>query len=88
MKLTPRQKLAALSMKFYGGYEWKPRKGDLYTTSRDDLEIYEIVDIKDGKVYTRYTEGSDVISEWDESGFTTEGFGPKRVYIHPSILKG
>lgn len=73
-------------MKFYGGYEWKPKKGDLYTTSRDDLEVYEIVDIKDGKVYTRYTEGSEIVTEWDEATFLTEGFGPKRVYIHQSVF--
>ena len=81
MKLTPKQKLAALSLRFYQGYEWNPKKGDLYTTSRDDLEVYEIVDIKDGKIYTRYTEGSETISEWDEATFLTEGFGSKRIYV-------
>lgn len=83
--MTLRQKLSVLSNRFYGGIRWPEPlvAGIYYTTSRDDLELYQIVDVVDGKVYTRYCDSSktEVISEWDEDGFTTKGFGPKRVYV-------
>ena len=84
--LTPEQKLNALAYRFYQGGEWTPKAGDFYTTSRADLELYQVVKIEDGKVFTRYLIGSDVISEWDEAGFTTEGFGPRRVYVPDWVL--
>ncbi|MER5171622.1 hypothetical protein [Thioclava kandeliae] len=82
MELTERQKLEALSLRFYQGLEWKPEAGHFYTTSRADLEVYKIVNIEDGKVFTMFTDGkSDAISEWDEAGFLTDGFGPRRVWV-------
>lgn len=86
MKLTPEQKLAALAHRFYGGATWSPKAGDHYTTSRADLELYQVVDVKGGMVFTRYTEGSDTVSEWPEAGFLTEGFGPKRVHVPVWVL--
>lgn len=85
-KLTYQQKLDALAYRFYQGARWVPKAGDFYTTSRADLELYQIVDIKDGVVLTRYTEGSDTISKWPEDGFLTEGFGPKRVFVPEWVL--
>jgi len=84
--LTSRQKLEALSLRFYQGMLWTPKAGDYYTTSRADLELYQIVAIEGGKVQTRYCIGSTAISEWPENEFTTGGFGPKRVYVPDFVL--
>lgn len=80
-KLTYQQKLDALAYRFYQGASWEPKAGDFYTTSRADLELYQVVSVEGGVVRTRYTEGSDAISEWPESEFLTGGFGPKRVFV-------
>lgn len=86
MKLTQTQKLHALAYRFYQGAAWTPKAGDFYTTSRADLELYQVVSVEGGIVRTRYTEGSDAISEWQEAGFLTEGFGPKRVFVPEWVL--
>lgn len=86
MKLTPTQKLHALAYRFYQGAAWTPKAGDFYTTSRADLELYQIVSIEGGIVRTRFTEGSDAISEWTEAGFLIEGFGPKRVHVPEWVM--
>lgn len=85
--LTYQQKLEALSLRFYQGMAWSPKPGDYYTTSRADLELYQVVDVDGGKVKTRYCCGSTVISEWPEDEFTTGGFGPKRVYVPDFVLR-
>lgn len=84
--LTYKQKLAALAYRFYANGQWTPKAGDFYTTSSDDLELYQIVSIENGIVRIRYTEGFDAIYEWPESGFTSEGFGPKRVWVPPWVF--
>jgi hypothetical protein len=85
-KLTYQQKLDALSYRFYQGAQWTPKAGDFYTTSRADLELYQVVSVEGGIVRTRFTEGSDAIAEWAEDGFLTEGFGPKRVFVPEWVL--
>lgn len=80
-KLTENQKLHALAYKYYQGGKWEPKKGDYYTTSRADLELYQVVDVTETKVLTRYLVGSDTTSEWDKDGFLTEGFGVNRVWV-------
>lgn len=85
--LTYQQKLEAVALKYYSMYQWQPQAGDYYTTCRADLELYQIVDIKDGKVFTKYMVGSDVVSEWLEEEFLSpETFGAKRVYVPVWIL--
>lgn len=85
--LTHQQKLEAVALKYYSMYQWQPQAGDYYTTCRADLELYQIVDIKDGKVFTKYMVGSDVVSEWLEEEFLSpETFGAKRVYVPVWIL--
>lgn len=79
--LTPMQKLHAMAYKYYSGIKWEPKKGDYYTTSRADLELYQVVDVTETKVMTKYLVGSDTISEWDKDRFTTEGFGVNRVHV-------
>jgi len=87
-KLTEQQKLHSLAARFYQELEWVPKEGDYYTTSRADLELYRVVDIKDGKVFTEYCTNPGLnIAEWDQSEFTTGGFGPKRVYVPDWILE-
>jgi hypothetical protein len=85
--LTMDKKLHALSMRFYDGFVWTPKAGDHYTTSRNDLELYRVVKIENKKVFTEYCENPGSLSEWDQDGFTTEGFGPKRVYVHECLLQ-
>lgn len=87
--LTPAQKMHALAYRFYQDGAWAVARGDYYTTSRADLELYQVVDVQDGKVFTRYCDpahGGEV-TEWDFDGFTTKGFGPKRVYV-PEFVFG
>ncbi len=86
--LTYQQKLDALSLRFYQGLKWTPESGHYYTTSRADLELYQVVRIEGGKVYTRYCDQSksDVIAQWDGDGFTSEGFGPKRVWVPDFVI--
>lgn len=86
MKLTHQQKLDALALRFYQGVEWTPCTGDHYTTSRADLELYQVVEVTKDTVRTCYTEGSTEISEWPLSEFLTEGFGPNRVWVPDFIL--
>lgn len=72
----------ALSNAMYqGGQKWVPKAGDYYTSSRPDLELYQIYSIENGKILTRYTNGHSALSEWDESTFLTEGFGPNRIHV-------
>ncbi|MCB5411797.1 hypothetical protein [Pseudogemmobacter faecipullorum] len=87
-ELTMRQKLAALSLRFYQGMMWEPKPGDYYTTSRADLELYQVVSVEGGKVRTRYCNGkTQTISEWPEAEFTSGGFGPKRVHVPDFVLR-
>lgn len=86
ISLTPMQKLHALGHRFYSRVEWEPKAGDLYTTSRPDLELYQIVRIEDGIVSTRYRDPRrdtmGIISEWREADFLSpETFGYARVWV-------
>ena len=85
--LTPGQKLSALSMRFYSGQKWIPRAGGYYTTPRDDLELYQIAKIENGKVYTKYCDRDCDLAEWDEIDFTSKGFGVHRVYVPLIVLE-
>ena len=87
MKLTAEEKLEALAYRFYQGGKWEPKAGDLYTTSRADLEVYQVTEVDELHVCTKYTEGSDTVTQWDRETFQTEGFGPKRVYIPPHVAE-
>ena len=88
-KLTHQQKLEALSLRFYQGMQWAPKAGDYYTTSRADLELYQVVSVAGGVVRTRYCDPaqSPAISEWSEDKFVNAGFGPKRVYVPDFVFR-
>ncbi|MGJ1362916.1 hypothetical protein ACR79B_20610 [Sphingobacterium spiritivorum] len=86
-KLTAEAKLQAFQSKFYQGVEWDPKKGDYYTTTRSDLELYQVVDVDDNYVYTSYLHEGSPIDKWPKDGFTTEGFGDRRMYVPDNLLK-
>lgn len=86
MKLTHQQKLEAMAHRFYQEVEWRPKAGDYYTTSRADLELYRVVEVRDDVIVTDYTESSAGVSEWPVAEFLTEGFGPKRVWVPEWII--
>jgi hypothetical protein len=86
--LTESQKLEALALKYYqGGVEWKPSKGDFYTTSRADLELYQIVDADENTIKTKYcdTDKGNSITEWKADEFL-KGFGLNRVHVPLFII--
>ena len=86
--LTHQQKMEALSLRFYQGMLWTPKAGDYYTTSRADLELYRVVAVEGGMVKTQYCDQSksSAVSSWPEKEFTSEGFGPKRVWVPDFVL--
>jgi len=86
--LTEKQKLAALALRFYQGFQWAPIAGDYYTTSRNDLELYRIVREDETHYYTSYLPLGREESAWPKSEFTKEGFGVHRVFVPPFILEG
>lgn len=87
-RLSYQQKLEAISLRFYQGKKWTPKAGDYYTTSRSDLELYQVVAVEDGLVKTRYcdTSRSAAIASWPVDEFTDAGFGPKRVWVPDFVI--
>ncbi len=78
----------ALSNALYqGGVKWIPKAGDYYTSSRPDLEVYKILSIENGVIKTTYTDRECEPMEWEESGFTTEGFGKNRIHVPEWVLR-
>lgn len=86
--LTSEQKLSALSLKHWDNLKWKPKKGDYYTSSRDDLELYKIVEETEDYFYTKYCnpEFSDEMQKWPKESFLKE-FGVHRVYVPDFLFK-
>lgn len=81
--LTYKQKLDALAYKYYnGGVKWEPKTGDYYTTSRADLELYQIVEANEKEIKTKYCDPKrgDTVSSWVTEDFL-KGFGESRVYV-------
>jgi len=87
-ELTVEQKLQALSSKYYDGLQWTPKKGDYYTTSRNDLQLYQIVDENETTLFTNYCgkNKSDQPHEWSKRKFL-EDFGERRVFVPEFVLK-
>lgn len=79
-----KQKLAALAFKYYSRYQWEPKAGDYYTTCRDDLELYRVVDVTDTDIITNYCDASRSTgtSTWPRDEFLSpDTFGYARVYV-------
>jgi hypothetical protein len=85
--LTEKQKIAAMALKFYQGFQWAPIAGDYYTTSRNDLELYQIVREDETHYYTSYLPLGREEAAWPKSEFTTHGFGVHRVFVPNFILE-
>lgn len=86
--LTPKQKLSAIAFKYYQYAKWEPKTGDYYTTDRDDLQLYRIVEADEKVVKTKYCDPSfsTAISEWPTERFLLD-FGLHRVWVPDWILK-
>lgn len=86
--LTPTQKIHAFAYKFYnGGQKWNPKSGDYYTTTRADLELYQVVEVTETKIKTTYLTPNSTITEWDKDTFLTEGFGVNRMFVPDWVFK-
>lgn len=86
--LTHYQKLQAMAEKYYSYVTWNPKVGDYYTSSRNDLELYQVVDEDEEHFYTIYCNNPDgVRQKWRKDEFTTQGFGLNRVHVHHHILQ-
>lgn len=87
--LTFKQKLQAVSDRFYCGgstSSWVPKKGDYYTTVRNDLELYQIVDEYDGFLFTVYCHVDDCThSRWKKDEFLND-FGKNRILVMDYIF--
>ena len=85
--LTAEMKLEAFAVKYYIGLQWEPKKGDYYTTTRADLELYQVSDIDEDFVYTIYTDRECDVQKWDKDKFTTQDFGIRRMWIPDYLIK-
>lgn len=86
--LTEEQKLRALSLKYYDFFPWNPKKGDYYTTSRNDLELYQIVDENETHFFTNYCDEkkTEKPQDWAKEDFLKH-FGERRVFVPDFIMK-
>lgn len=98
--LTPEQKLRAFHSRFYDRAGWVVKAGDLYTTTRSDLELYVVLDVKDGVVTTGrladdwtfaalvngYPVPEAKTCRWREADFVHHEFGPSRLWVPPWAL--
>lgn len=89
-ELTTNQKLEALALKYYNGLTWNPKKGDYYTTSRSDKELYQIVDENETSFFTTYCDKEKFPNsgntEWSKESFLQD-FGERRVYVPDYVLE-
>ena len=87
MGLTAEQKLEAVALKYYQDYQWQPKALNYYTTSRNDFELYQVVDVTDEYIYTKYCDPDrgDRVTQWKKSEFLCD-FGEKRVFVPEWIL--
>lgn len=85
---TSDMKLQSIAQKYYlGGIEWIPKAGDYYTSTRADLELYQVVKVTDTQIFTRYVKHDSEIAAWDKDGFTCEGFGINRVHVPDFVFR-
>lgn len=81
--LTRDEKLLAIKLRYYDNLEWIPKKGDYYTSCRNDLELYKIVDEDDNFFMTNYCNPEQTTSnpaQWPKTDFK-KGFGEKRIWV-------
>lgn len=95
-QLTYAQKLTALAYKFYHHQAWRPASGDYYTSSRDDLELYQVVEVipatpeRAAEIITRRCDLDNKDSTPDRWSYIDfmhpDGFGSKRVWVPTFVL--
>jgi len=85
-KMTMRQKLTAIHLKYYQGMEWCPQEGDYFTTMRADLVLFHIAKIEGRRVIVSCCTDSTE-SEFDLGSFTTGGIGSLRVHVPKLVLE-
>lgn len=87
---TARHKLTAIEGRYYNGgfVKWEPKVGDLYTIIRNDLEVFVIAK-QDGDnfVIEGCMEGWSGNMRFPVKGFSTEEFGPNRVYLPSWVVE-
>jgi len=83
--ITPRQKLAAIELKYYQHQIWVPAVGDFYTIVRNDLKLFKITQEENGLFYFLCNE-YDSEGTFPVKGFATEDFGPNRVHVPTFIF--
>lgn len=86
-ELTYQQKLDSFAFKYYQDYQWKPKKGDYYTSTRADLQLYQIVDEDEGNFYTEYCHQPEAgRASWVKERFLLD-FGVRRLFV-PDFVMG
>lgn len=86
-KISLKQKLTAISLKYYQNMEWVPQAGDYYTSVRADLVLSKITRIDGRRVFTINCNKPDPDEvEYDLAGFTSTGIGALRVHVPSFIL--
>ena len=87
-ELNRDQKLLAIKLRYYDGLEWNPKKGDYYTSCRNDLELYQIVGEDENYFETNYCNPIQTTpkpAQWPKVDFK-KGFSEKRIYVPDWIL--
>ena len=85
-KITHKQKLMAIEFKYYQHQKWEPKVGDFYTIVRNDLKLFQIVREENGHFVFICNE-YEAEASFPVEGFTTEGFGPNRVWVPDFIFQ-
>jgi len=87
--LTCQQKLHCFGLKYFQNYEWKPEIGDYFTTTRADLELFQITRIEERNVFWINAKEPNSLEQRDDlSGFSCLGQGSIRLYVPDFILEG
>ncbi len=82
--ITPTQKLAAISHKYYQHAVWEPKIGDYYTIVRNDAKLFQIVGeelMDDVLTFVVHCNEYDDANYFRARDFTTDGFGLNRVWV-------
>lgn len=86
--ITARQKLAAFELRFYQFQAWEPKVGDYYTVTRAELVLFQIVGRDDqAGEWIVFSNQYDQEHRFAIEGFTTQGFGPSRLWVPEWIFE-
>ncbi len=79
-------KLAALDWRFYQHQSWRVQAGDLYSLTRNDCELYKVLNVEGGLTFTMVVNNSNELCEMQEqtadtAEFLHGGFAECRVHV-------